>query len=96
MINDDRVAPVQGFGTLPHRAMEIFSYVLEGVLEGKDSMGNRRRRKPGQMQSMRTGHTITDSEFNPSRTEPLHLLPMWILPRRGLRPSYNKGRSKSN
>jgi len=91
VINDDRVAPGQGFGTHPHRDMEIFSYVLEGTLEHKDSMGNGRQLKPGQIQLMSAGRGVTHSEFNPSRTEPLHFLQIWIQPReRGLKPSYTE------
>ena len=95
VINDDRVAPGQGFGTHPHRDMEIFSYVLEGTLEHKDSMGNGRQLKPGQIQLMSAGRGITHSEFNPSRTEPLHFLQVWIQPReRGLMPSYTEWHPK--
>jgi redox-sensitive bicupin YhaK (pirin superfamily) len=95
VINDDRVAPGQGFGTHPHRDMEIFSYVLEGTIEHKDSMGNGRQLKPGQVQLMSAGRGITHSEFNPSRTEPLHFLQMWIQPReRALTPSYTEWHPK--
>jgi redox-sensitive bicupin YhaK (pirin superfamily) len=91
VINDDRVAPGQGFGTHPHRDMEIFSYVLEGVLEHRDSMGNGRQLKPGQIQLMSAGRGITHSEFNPSPDNPLHFLQIWIQPReRGLTPSYTE------
>jgi len=91
VINDDRVAPGMGFGTHPHRDMEIFSYVLEGTLEHKDSMGNGRQLKPGQIQLLSAGRGITHSEFNPSRTEPLHFLQIWIQPRQlGLTPSYTE------
>jgi redox-sensitive bicupin YhaK (pirin superfamily) len=91
VINDDRVAPGMGFGTHPHRDMEIFSYVLEGTIEHKDSLGNGRQIKPGQIQLMSAGRGVTHSEFNPSRTDPLHLLQVWILPReRGLTPSYTE------
>ena len=91
VINDDRVAPGQGFGTHPHRDMEIFSYVLEGALAHKDSMGNGRVLKPGQIQLMSAGSGITHSEFNPSRGEPLRLLQIWIQPReRGLTPGYTE------
>lgn len=91
VINDDRVAPGQGFGTHPHRDMEIFSYVLAGSMEHKDSMGNGRVLKPGQIQLMSAGLGVTHSEFNPSPSEPLHLLQIWIQPRqRGLMPSYTE------
>ncbi len=91
VINDDHVAPGQGFGTHPHRDMEIFSYVLEGAMEHKDSMGNGRVLKPGQIQLMSAGRGVTHSEFNPSATESLHLLQIWIQPRtRGLTPSYTE------
>jgi redox-sensitive bicupin YhaK (pirin superfamily) len=91
VINDDRVAPGMGFGTHPHRDMEIFSYVLEGTLEHQDSMGNGRQLKPGQIQLISAGRGITHSEFNPSRTEPLHFLQIWIQPgQRGLTPSYTE------
>lgn len=91
VINDDRVAPGMGFGTHPHRDMEIFSYVLEGTLEHKDSMGNGRQLRPGQIQLMSAGRGITHSEYNPSRSEPLHFLQIWIQPReRGLTPSYTE------
>jgi len=95
VINDDRVAPGMGFGTHPHRDMEIFSYVLEGTLEHKDSMGNGRQLKPGQIQLMSAGRGITHSEYNPSRSEPLHFLQIWIQPReRGLTPSYTEWHPK--
>jgi redox-sensitive bicupin YhaK (pirin superfamily) len=91
VINDDRVMPGQGFGTHPHRDMEIFSYVLEGSLQHKDSMGNGSVLKPGQIQLMSAGRGVTHSEFNPSNSEPLHFLQIWIQPRqRGLTPSYTE------
>ena len=91
VINDDRVAPSMGFGEHPHRDMEIFSYVLEGSLQHKDSLGNGRVLKPGQIQLMSAGRGVTHSEFNPSRSEPLHFLQIWILPRaRNLTPSYSE------
>ena len=96
VINDDRVAPGMGFGTHPHRDMEIFSYVLEGTLEHKDSMGNGRQLKPGRIQLMSAGSGITHSEFNPSRSEPLHFLQIWIQPReRGLTPGYTEWHPKA-
>jgi redox-sensitive bicupin YhaK (pirin superfamily) len=91
VINDDRVAPGRGFGTHPHRDMEIFSYVLEGTLEHRDSMGNGRKLEHGQIQLMSAGRGITHSEFNPSAQQPLHFLQIWIQPReRGLTPSYTE------
>jgi len=96
VINDDRVAPGQGFGTHPHRDMEIFSYVLEGALEHKDSMGNGRQLQPGQIQLISAGRGISHSEFNPSRKESLHFLQIWIQPReRGLVPSYTEWHPKA-
>ena len=91
VINQDKVAPGAGFPTHPHREMEIFSYVVSGAIAHKDSMGNGRELLPGQIQLMSAGSGVTHSEFNPSKTEPLHLLQIWILPNtRGLTPSYTE------
>ena len=91
VINQDVVAPGAGFPTHPHSDMEIFSYILRGALQHKDSMGNGRVLLPGQIQLMSAGKGVTHSEFNPSRTEDASLLQIWLRPsERGLTPSYTE------
>ncbi len=91
VINEDHVAPGRGFGTHPHRDMEIFSYVLGGAMAHQDSMGHGRTLLPGQIQLMSAGTGVTHSEFNPNPNQDLHLLQIWILPeKRGLTPSYTE------
>jgi hypothetical protein len=91
VINEDWVQSGKGFGTHGHRDMEIITYVLDGVLEHKDSLGNGAVITPGEVQRMSAGTGIMHSEFNPSQTEPVHLLQIWIIPdRQGLQPSYEQ------
>ena len=89
VINDDLVMPGQGFGTHPHRDMEIITYILSGALEHKDSMGNGRIIRTGEVQYMAAGKGILHSEFNPLENEAVHLLQIWIQPdRKGVTPRY--------
>lgn len=91
VINDDRIAPLGGFPTHPHQDMEIFSYLVEGELAHRDSLGNERRIKRGEIQVMSAGSGVTHSEFNPSPKEATHMLQIWIIPNeRGLTPRYTE------
>src|SRR5579862_5403531 len=91
VINEDRVEPAQGFGTHGHRDMEIISYVLEGELAHRDSLGNGSTIRPGDVQRMSAGTGVRHSEFNPSSNEPVHFLQIWVQPDQGgIAPSYEQ------
>ena len=91
VMNEDRVAPGQGFGTHPHDNMEIISYVLAGALEHKDSMGHGEVLHPGEFQRISAGSGITHSEFNPSNSNPVHFYQIWITPKiRNTEPTYEQ------
>jgi redox-sensitive bicupin YhaK (pirin superfamily) len=93
VINEDRVQAGAGFGTHSHRNMEILSYVLEGELAHKDSMGNGSTIRPGDVQRMSAGTGVSHSEFNPSRSDPVHFLQIWIQPSaQNIKPSYEEKR----
>jgi quercetin 2,3-dioxygenase len=91
VLNEDIIAPGQGFGMHPHRDMEILTWILDGALEHRDSMGTGAVIRPGELQHMTAGSGITHSEFNPSPKDSTHLLQIWIVPdRKNLKPEYEQ------
>jgi len=93
VINDDMIDAGQGFGTHPHKDMEILTYLLEGAVEHEDSMGNKEQVPAGEFQIMSAGTGVRHSEYNPSKTAPLHLYQIWIIPEKtGIAPRYEQRR----
>jgi quercetin 2,3-dioxygenase len=91
VLNDDLVMPGMGFGTHPHRDMEIITYILSGALQHKDSMGNGRVIRAGEVQYMSAGTGVQHSEFNPAKDEAVHFLQVWIQPdQKGIKPRYGE------
>lgn len=91
VLNEDVIAPSQGFGMHPHRDMEILTWVLDGAIEHRDSTGGHGVIRPGELQHMTAGTGVMHSEFNPSPKQPTHLLQIWLLPeRKGLKPEYEQ------
>jgi redox-sensitive bicupin YhaK (pirin superfamily) len=91
VLNEDIVAPSQGFGMHPHRDMEILTWIIDGALEHRDSMGTGAVVRRGELQHMSAGTGVMHSEFNPSKDKPVHLLQIWIVPeRKGLKPEYEQ------
>jgi redox-sensitive bicupin YhaK (pirin superfamily) len=91
VMNEDVIAPGQGFGMHPHRDMEILTWVLDGAIEHRDSTGGSGVIRPGELQHMTAGTGVMHSEFNPSPKQPTHLLQIWLLPdRKGLKPEYEQ------
>lgn len=89
VINEDFIAPGQGFGTHPHSDMEIITYIVKGALQHRDSMGNTAVMRAGDIQRISAGSGIMHSEFNASKREPLHLLQIWLMPdKKGVKPGY--------